>query len=268
MSAGWFIHDSRGQHGPFNDPELHARLRGYAELDDVHVWRDGLEGWQPAKTFLRQSAAPVKLPRVKARWTLYGLGFGVVIAVLASVFSSGPLVRYIDWSTKSIAENAIVLAIGVASAAFWFFLIGLIADIFSRTKKAKGDVVPHSALDDLASPDHHTKHRFNNFIARNWRGEYPLWVSYWLVGIGTNIVAVAIPLLLALLIRPENGFWPLANFAFFAALWLRSRSRWFGNLSASGVPQMCGSRNVLRLARGHLGRGWRNLSSSSLFCKT
>lgn len=220
MGAGWHIHDSRGQHGPFNDYELHARLRGYAELRDVAVWRDGFEDWLPAATFLQQSAIPAKLPRVKGKWALYGLGFGVVLVALAAALRVGPLVSYIDWSGKSVAENAAMMAIGIVWTAFLFFLAGLIADIFSRPKKTKDGAIPHSALDDLASPDHFTKHRFNNFIARNWRGEYPLWVSYWLVGVGTNVAAVAIPLALALLIRPQNGLWPLTNFAFFAALWL------------------------------------------------
>ncbi len=220
MSAGWYIHDSRGQHGPFDDHELYARLKSYVEIADVHVWRDGFEDWLPAATFLQRSAVPAKPPRVKGKWTLYGLGFGVVLSVLGAVLGWGQAGYYIDWSTKGVTEN-IGYMVGYALViAVAFFLVGLIADIFSRPKKLKDGAVPHSALDDLASPEHRTKHRFNNFIARNWRGEYPLWASYWLVGVGINVVAVAIPLVLALLIRPQNGFWPPATFAFFACLWV------------------------------------------------
>jgi hypothetical protein len=28
-----------------------------------------------------------------------------------------------------------------------------------------------------------------NFIAKHWRGELPLWVSYWIIGIATGLVA-------------------------------------------------------------------------------
>jgi len=206
MSAGWHIHDLRGQHGPFDDHELHARVKGYVELSDVHVWREGFKNWLPAATFLQQSATPAEPPRVKGKWTLYGLVAGVVFSLLAAGLAWVHPGQGINWASKGVAEN-IGYMIGCAGViAFAFFLAGLIADIFSRPKKTKGDAVPHSALDDLALPDHRTKHRFNNFIARNWRGEYPLWVSYWLVGIGTNIAAAAIPLALALLIRPQNGF--------------------------------------------------------------
>lgn len=257
MSAGWFIHDSRGQHGPFDDHELHARLKGYVELGDVHVWREGFEDWLPAATFLQQSAVPAKLPRVKGKWALYGLGCGAVLVALAAVLRVGPLGWYIDWSTKSAAENVAMMAVGVVWTAFLFFLVGLVADIFSRPKKTKGDAPPHSALDDLASPDHHTRHRFNNFIARNWRGEYPLWVSYWIVGIGTNVAAVAIPLVLSLLIRPQNGFWPLANFAFFTCLWV--------TIALALVWQFVGvwrSANVRIAERAALGKGapWAGLA--------
>ncbi|SEC02333.1 hypothetical protein SAMN05519104_0589 [Rhizobiales bacterium GAS188] len=37
--------------------------------------------------------------------------------------------------------------------------------------------------------------RFSNFIARHWRGELPLWVSYWIIGFLGNIVAGAVLLL-------------------------------------------------------------------------
>ncbi|MEH2514050.1 hypothetical protein V1291_005404 [Nitrobacteraceae bacterium AZCC 1564] len=257
MSAGWYIHDSRGQHGPFDEHELHARLKGYVELADIHVWRDGFEDWVPAATFLQQSAAPAKLPRVKGKWTLYGLGVGVVLSLLGAVLGKGDLAYLVDWSAKSVGENVAYMALYAATVALLFFLIGLIADIFSRPKKTKGDVVPHSALDDLASPDHRTKHRFNNFIARNWRGEYPLWVSYWIVGVGSNVAVVAFMLMLTSLVWPQNGFWPFANLAFFAALWLL--------ISLALVWQFVGvwrSANVRIAERAALGKGapWAGLA--------
>jgi hypothetical protein len=257
MGSVWHIHDSRGQHGPFDDHELHARLKGYVELGDVHVWRDGFEDWQPAKTFLQQSVAPAKLPGVKGKWTLYGLGFGVGISSLIAVVAWLRPGIDINWISKSAAENIGYLVGYALVVAVGFFLLGLIADIFSRPKKTASDVVPHSALDDLASPDHHTKHRFNNFIARNWRGEYPLWVSYWVVGVGINFVAVAVPLTLALILVPQNGFWPLAIFAFLACLW--------GAIALALAWQFAGvwrSANVRIAERAAIGKGapWAGLA--------
>lgn len=182
---------------------------------------------------------------------------GLVLSLLGAVLGRGNLAYYVDWSRKSVGENIAYIALYTAMVALLFFLIGLIADVFSRTKKRAGDAVPHSALDDLASPEHHTKHRFNNFVARNWRGEYPLWVSYWVVGVGINLAAVAIPLTLALLIRPQNGFWPMANFAVFACLWLL--------IALALVWQFVGvwrSANVRIAERAALGKGapWAGLA--------
>ncbi|NVL67783.1 hypothetical protein, partial [Escherichia coli] len=36
-----------------------------------------------------------------------------------------------------------------------------------------------------------------NFIARHWRGEYPLWVSYWVVGLFSNMAALLAIVLLS-----------------------------------------------------------------------
>ncbi len=147
MGAVWYIHDSRGQHGPFDDYELHARLKGYAKLGDVHVWRNGFQDWQPAKAFLQQKA-PAKFPGVKGKWTLYGLGVGVVLSLLGAVLGKGDLAYFVDWSAKGVGENVAYMAFYAAMVTLLFFLIGLMADIFSRSTKTKGDVVSHSALDD------------------------------------------------------------------------------------------------------------------------
>lgn len=61
--------------------------------------------------------------------------------------------------------------------------------------------------------------RFNNIIARHWRGELPLWLSYWGIGFLGNIgVAIALPAI-AIAFKTESGYYPLAIFASILATW-------------------------------------------------
>lgn len=62
-------------------------------------------------------------------------------------------------------------------------------------------------------------HKYNNFIARNWRGEYPLWVSYWIFGFVANAAALSVPSLLATIFTRESGFNPYECFAIIASAW-------------------------------------------------
>ena len=58
-----------------------------------------------------------------------------------------------------------------------------------------------------------------NFITRHWRGLYPLWVSYWVVGLLSNIVAIFAILLAGQFMLTAVPFEPLAIWIFFVALW-------------------------------------------------
>ncbi len=63
-------------------------------------------------------------------------------------------------------------------------------------------------------------HTYNNFIARNWRGEYPLWVSYWIFGTVANVAVQSIPLVMAAIFSRNSGFNPYASFAIIAGSWI------------------------------------------------
>src|SRR5438105_8285300 len=58
-----------------------------------------------------------------------------------------------------------------------------------------------------------------NFVARHWRGEYRLWVSYWVVGIASNLAALLAITLLSQLMVTQVAYVPLALWTFFVALW-------------------------------------------------
>jgi hypothetical protein len=82
------------------------------------------------------------------------------------------------------------------------------------------DWKPAAELFAAAPPAKTSEHRFNNFVARNWRGEFPLWVSYWVFGLVGNIAIAAIPLALAGIIQSKPGFHPLYLFSLIVSIWI------------------------------------------------
>jgi hypothetical protein len=62
-------------------------------------------------------------------------------------------------------------------------------------------------------------HRFNNFIARNWRGEFSLWISCWVFGFLGNIVVGLISRLVAEIFSVKSGYEPRSIFALLLTTW-------------------------------------------------
>jgi ATP-dependent protease ClpP protease subunit len=65
-----------------------------------------------------------------------------------------------------------------------------------------------------------TKHRFNNFIVKNWRGEYSLGITYWVFGLLGNIVAGAIPLIVGAIFLADSSYQPRSIFTVMGTIWL------------------------------------------------
>jgi hypothetical protein len=61
------------------------------------------------------------------------------------------------------------------------------------------------------------KSKYQNFIARNWRGEYPLWVAYWIVGLFSNIFAVVVAEAVGFF--SSGAYNPIGILAFLLLLW-------------------------------------------------
>jgi uncharacterized protein DUF4339 len=58
-----------------------------------------------------------------------------------------------------------------------------------------------------------------NFVTRHWRGDLPLWASYWLIVWLGNIVFAALGIFIAKSLRPESGYNPLNIFGVIALTW-------------------------------------------------
>ena len=87
-----------------------------------------------------------------------------------------------------------------------------------------------------------------NFIARHWRGEYPLWVSYWVVGILSNLAAVVAIILLSQFMVKQVSYVPLTLWIFFVVLW--SGLAGLGLWQAVGIWRSATRRRIERHAAG------------------
>jgi hypothetical protein len=103
---------------------------------------------------------------------------------------------------------------------------------------AMSDVARRESTDALMA----TKpSRFNNFIAMNWRGEFPLGVTYWVFGVLGNIFAGLPVASIMLVFQPDGDYNPKAIFAAILAVWL--------GIGAIAVWQLVG---VWRSANRHV----------------
>jgi GYF domain 2 len=72
------------------------------------------------------------------------------------------------------------------------------------------------AADPLATKPH----RFNNFIARNWRGEFSLATTYWLFGFLGNLFAGLLAVAVIAAFQSGGGYQPTAIFAAILLTWV------------------------------------------------
>lgn len=72
----------------------------------------------------------------------------------------------------------------------------------------------HTTLNSLSKP------RFKNFIARHWRGELPLWVSYWIIAFLANFVAILFAIFVTGALTSESGYNPINVLSILSVIWM------------------------------------------------
>src|SRR6266852_4162807 len=131
--------------------------------------------------------------------------------------------------------------------------------------------------------DDHTatkSHRFNNFVAMNWRGEFSLGTTYWLFGFLGNLFAGVLAIAVIAAFQSDSGYQPRAIFATILLVWMgiviiaiwqtvgvwRSANRHIkvrsllGKKSPwAGLAKVAVFFGVLRLAGTFLSSGWPQL---------
>jgi GYF domain 2 len=210
MAIEWYLQDLREQYGPLGTAELRKKLASFTNLENVLVWREGFQDWKPVAGVFELFDAPGELNqrrRVKGRWALYGLTLGILFHAsdVAFEWRGEP---FHPWSGHEF-ENIDRAAASLVIPALLFFLAGTIKDIQAAVAADAQHIAPGTP-------------RFTNFIAKNWRGEYPLPVSYWVFGLIGNFAVALIPLGLAAVYDTRMGFQPVYVFAFILSVWLLS----------------------------------------------
>lgn len=229
MGENWYLLDSQGQHGPFEHFELVARLRKYVDLNHVLVWWEGFSDWLPASQLF--GAKPEYRKSSIGKWALWGLIAGLMVCAGDLLFEWRGK-KFSAWEGNGLAHN-IGYVLGTAGIlAVVGLVIGVLARLLMSPKKVNLRGGSRLIAVDLGESEKIRKHRYNNFVARNWRGEFPLWVSYWVIGFATNLTAVLVPLVLVEMIKPKQGFGPLSIFSFFVVLWM--------TLTAASIWQLVG----------------------------
>jgi hypothetical protein len=123
-------------------------------------------------------------------------------------------------------------------------------------------------------------HRFNNFIAVNWRGEFSLGTTYWLFGFLGNLFVGVLAIAVIAAFQSDSGYQPRAIFSTILLVWMgivtiaiwqtvgvwRSANRHIkarvllGKKSPwAGLAKLAVSLGVLRLAGTFLSSGWPQL---------
>jgi hypothetical protein len=217
MAVGWYLQDLRGQYGPLEMAELRKQLGSYTHFEDVLIWREGFQDWKPVAEvfeFFETPAALYQRKRVKGRWALYGLTLGILIYTADMLFEWRGK-QFLPWNGNE-AEDIGRLIGSVGILTLLFFLAGALRETFSSRWKVRGKV------DAVTEISRQTVGKHNNFIAKNWRGDYPLFVSYWVFGLIGNFAIALVPFGLSFVFESRSGFEPTYVFAFILGVWLGS----------------------------------------------
>jgi hypothetical protein len=223
-NTSWFVFTEGQQHGPVAAEQLIAFLQAHSG-PPVYVWRDGFADWMlasdvpelavppqlpppppPAPTLVEVEAPaePVVVPATAGiSRKVIGSAVGATIGLLLS------LPRLLIVADERLSETAFLIGY-ILGGILLCSLIGLIAGTFMDKSRAARQAEPA----DSASPS-----GSRNVVARHWRGDLPLWASYWLIVWLGNIVFATVGIFIARAFRPESGYNPLNIFAIITLTW-------------------------------------------------
>ena len=164
---------------------------------DAWVQSRGVDGLVPTEP------KPQRKSR-KARWLKIGAIIGFVYSLIA-------IAAGLPSQQDAFFLGGYILS-GVVFFGFVGFIAGVIADLSHRP--AKSGSPSRKRISAVAPVIGHS-----NFIVRHWRGELPLWVSYWVINFLGNFCVVAIPILIAAVFASRSGYYPISIFATLTLTW-------------------------------------------------
>lgn len=150
------------------------------------------------------SAAAAVIDALPARYAAWGAGLGAIGAVVALGF----VVPSRTETNAAAIQTALLFSGAIAASGFAFFLAGLVLSRNIRKRRLQAGGASASV-----------QPRWQNFIAKHWRGELSLPVSYWVIGFAGNLAAYASMWGLAALFMGDDRYYPLAVFVGIVAIW-------------------------------------------------
>lgn len=225
MSDAWYVLDERGRLGPFTKENLLFTLNTFQDPPEVLVKREFDKNYRragdieelqprtvampPTQIISHLTKEPVLTPELTGsamfRWAKKGAAVGLVLGILAGLAQL----------TKGIPNGiSVAYEIGqfigyVLICSFLGFFAGAIRDFFKR-----------SSASPVISADIPERVRSWNVIKMHWRGQYPLWVSYWVISFFVSIIAAAFVGAVASVFTISSGYQPVHIFAFFLIVYL------------------------------------------------
>jgi hypothetical protein len=148
-------------------------------------------------------------------WSQTGALAGLIVSV-AGLLLALTGVKMEAWGVASSAFGLGPLSACVGIAAFIGFIAGAIKDARSGSvARKRGRCAPVPPANNPWS----AKIWSGNMLAAHWRGELPLWVSFWVFGIVGNIVIAAIPSLAIAVFEADRGYRPTSIFSASTVMW-------------------------------------------------
>src|SRR5215813_1476527 len=225
-TISWFVFVEGQRHGPVQSERLVAFLESHTASHDashpappVYVWREGFAEWRlasdipelalppplPEVIAERPPAAPIALPAARAAMSrkLIWSAIGATIGLLMS------LPRLLIGSDARLSDPSFLVGY-ILGGVMLCGLIGLIAGAIADRTHGRKQQPPIAPVPSSGR---------RNIVARHWRGELPLWASYWLVVWLGNIAFAILGIAIAKAFRAESGYNPTNIFAVIVLTW-------------------------------------------------
>jgi GYF domain 2 len=220
----WHVFANGEKRGPETTDAVVAFLRNH-DPAQVQVWREGFDGWKHASEVLElmqlvqmssrdvRPAPPnavetpakpsVRRQRRAAMWAMYGAIIGLLYGLVRYVLMQGWLGNW--------AFHAGYLAGAVGLSTLLGLVIGAVADTIKRPKAVAPSAPP------APQPAVRLK-RSANFVVSHWRGDLPLWVSFWVISVLGNVTMAIISIVVSAY-EQGGALNPRGMFGTVVALW-------------------------------------------------
>jgi hypothetical protein len=225
----WYVVVEGQARGPVSTDTVLAYLKTRNRAE-VQVWRAGFDDWRLAKDIpeLRATVPPpvpliatrdpessadapseITIPTRKSRklrWSKAGAILGFLYSVIAIAVK--------DDLSKDLSFIVGYMLGGIGMGAIIGFLAGAVGDLFKPKANTSTQLQPAAAPIEVDKPEPR-----QNFVARHWRGELPLWVSYWIISLVAGFGVLAVVVVLSAAFASKSGYYPLSIFATFTGTW-------------------------------------------------